>query len=121
MTNGYLPVEEGAGSATASTSRTLAYAYDDFAVAQMAKLLLDSCKDAALRQQYQDDYQVLMRRSENWRNVINPLSGWADGRYENGKWADKELFQVRVISWERSACLGSLVEYPAEYGRSVWR
>ena len=105
MTNGYLPVEEGAGSATASTSRTLAYAYDDFAVAQMAKLLLDSCKDATLRQQYQDDYQVLMRRSENWRNVINPLSGWADGRYENGKWAeDKDLFSGKSNILGGSAC-----------------
>ena len=105
MTNGYLPVEEGAGSATASTSRTLAYAYDDFAVAQMAKLLLDSCKDATLRQQYQDDYQVLMRRSENWRNVINPLSGWADGRYKNGKWAeDKDLFSGKSNILGGSAC-----------------
>ena len=105
MTNGYLPVEEGAGSATASTSRTLAYAYDDFAVAQMAKLLLDSCKDATLRQQYQDDYQILMHRSENWRNVINPLSGWANGRYENGKWAeDKDLFSGKSNILGGSAC-----------------
>lgn len=45
---------------------------------------MDSCRDASQRQKYQEDYNELMRRSENWRNVINPVSGWADGRYENG-------------------------------------
>ena len=46
-----------------------------------------------------------MRRSENWRNVINPLSGWADGRYENGKWAeDKELFSGKSNILGGSAC-----------------
>jgi predicted alpha-1,2-mannosidase len=71
---GYIPLEDGVKEAfhqDEQTSRTLEYAFDDFAVAQMAKAL---GKDA--------DYQELMRRSENWRNVINPKTGYCDGRHE---------------------------------------
>jgi alpha-1,2-mannosidase, putative len=71
---GYIPLEDGVKDAfhqDEQTSRTLEYAFDDFAVAQMAKAL---GKDA--------DYQELMRRSENWCNVINPKTGYCDGRHE---------------------------------------
>ena len=68
------------------TSRTLEYAYDDFCVAQLGKgLLSDEClvfSDFSV----EDDYKELMRRSENWRNVINPRTGWADGRSLSGRW-----------------------------------
>lgn len=93
MDNGYIPLEdmvEEAFHTNEQTSRTLEYAFDDYAVAQMAKALHDSCQDASLRQKYLEDYNDLMRRSENWRNVINPATGWADGRYENGKWENNE-------------------------------
>ena len=87
------------------TSRTLEYAYDDFAVAQMAKALMDSCRDASQRQKYQEDYNELIRRSENWRNVINPVSGWADGRYENGKWLNnKDLVHRQSFITEGATC-----------------
>ena len=56
-------------------SRTLEYAYDDYCVAQVAK---------ALNQE--KDYQTLMRRSHNWVNVLNPRTGWADGRHADGRW-----------------------------------
>ncbi|MBR0263152.1 MAG: GH92 family glycosyl hydrolase [Prevotella sp.] len=71
---GYIPLEDGVKEAfhqDEQTSRTLEYAFDDFAVAQLAKTL---GKD--------QDYQELMRRSENWRNVINPKTGYCDGRHE---------------------------------------
>lgn len=74
MKYGYIPLEDGVKEAfhqDEQTSRTLEYAFDDFAVAQMAKAL---GKD--------QDYQELMRRSENWRNVINPKTGYCDGRHE---------------------------------------
>ena len=70
---GYIPLEDGVKEAfhqDEQTSRTLEYAFDDFAVAQMAKAL---GKD--------QDYAELMRRSENWRNVINPATGYCDGRH----------------------------------------
>ena len=74
MKYGYIPLEDGVKEAfhqDEQTSRTLEYAFDDFAVAQLAKALGKT-----------DDYQVLMRRSENWRNVINPKTGYCDGRHE---------------------------------------
>jgi putative alpha-1,2-mannosidase len=64
----------------------LEYAFDDFAVAQMAKALGKN-----------DDYNLLMARSENWRNVINPKTGYCDGRHaqknikkksDNGRFED---------------------------------
>lgn len=90
---GYIPLEDAVPDAfhiNEQTSRTLEYAFDDFAVAQMAKALEESCKTDAERETLQADYQDLMRRSENWRNVINPTTGWADGRYENGAWLNNE-------------------------------
>ena len=75
---GYIPMEDSVKEAfhtNEQTSRTLEYAFDDFAVAQMAQALGK-----------QTDYTLLMKRSENWRNVINPKTGWADGRHQNGKW-----------------------------------
>ena len=71
---GYIPLEDGVKEAfhqDEQTSRTLEYAFDDFAVAQLAKALGK-----------EKDYQELMRRSENWRNVINPKTGYCDGRHE---------------------------------------
>ena len=70
---GYIPLEDGVKEAfhqDEQTSRTLEYAFDDFAVAQLAKALGK-----------EEDYQQLMRRSENWRNVINPKTGYCDGRH----------------------------------------
>ena len=70
---GYIPLEDSVKEAfhtEEQTSRTLEYAFDDFAVAQLAKAL---GKD--------EDYKELMRRSENWRNVINPQTGYCDGRH----------------------------------------
>ncbi len=71
---GYIPLEDSVKEAyhrEEQTSRTLEYAFDDFAVAQLAKAL---GKD--------QDYKELMRRSENWRNVINPQTGYCDGRHQ---------------------------------------
>ena len=81
---GYIPLEDGVKEAfhqDEQTSRTLEYAFDDFAVAQLAKAL---GKD--------QDYKELMRRSENWRNVINPKTGYCDGRYQTGKFKDNTDF-----------------------------
>jgi predicted alpha-1,2-mannosidase len=70
---GYIPLEDGVKEAfhqDKQTSRTLEYAFDDFAVAQLAQALGK-----------EKDYQELMRRSENWRHVINPKTGYCDGRH----------------------------------------
>ena len=81
---GYIPMEDGVKEAfhqDEQTSRTLEYAFDDFAVAQLAKALGK-----------EKDYQELMRRSENWRNVINPKTGYCDGRHQNGKFENNQDF-----------------------------
>lgn len=108
INNGYIPLEDAVLDAfhtNEQTSRTLEYAYDDFAVAQMAQALQDSCGTDVERKKLQADYQDLMRRSENWRNVINPTTGWADGRHENGKWlGNKDLVHRQSYITEGATC-----------------
>lgn len=75
---GYIPLEDSVEEAfhtQEQVSRTLEYAYDDYCVAQVAKA-----------QNQKKDYEMLMRRSHNWVNVLNPRTGWADGRHANGRW-----------------------------------
>ena len=97
MEYGYIPLEDSVKEAfhtNEQTSRTLEYAYDDFCVAQMAKAL---GKD--------DDYQLLMARSENWRNVINPSLGYADGRHADGTWEDNtDLVHRKPYITEGATC-----------------
>ena len=110
---GYIPMEDSVKEAfhtNEQTSRTLEYAFDDFAVAQLAKALADSCsseaKDAPYtRQTLMTDYAELMRRSENWRNVINSKTGWADGRHQNGKWeGNTDLVHRKSYITEGATC-----------------
>lgn len=77
---GYIPLEDKVEEAfhdEEQTSRTLEYAFDDFALAQIAKKLGKT-----------DDYDTLMRRSCNYRNVIDTRLGYANGRHANGKFAE---------------------------------
>jgi predicted alpha-1,2-mannosidase len=80
MKLGYVPQDK----TDESVSRTLEFAYDDFCVAQLAK--------AAGRT---DDYEVLMRRAKNYRNLYDPSKGFmrprlADGRWDDESWNSKE-------------------------------
>lgn len=73
---GYIPLEDKVKEAfhtKEQTSRTLEYAYDDFVLSQVAKRL------------HQDeDWQQLVKRSRYYKNVIDPQSGYANGRYSDG-------------------------------------
>ena len=85
---GFIPLEDSVKEAfhtQEQVSRTLEYAYDDYCVAQVAK---------ALNQE--KDYETLMRRSHNWVNVLNPRTGWADGRHANGRWLMNRDLRNRV-------------------------
>ncbi|MBM6992395.1 MAG: GH92 family glycosyl hydrolase [Prevotella sp.] len=85
---GYIPMEDSVMEAFHTheqVSRTLEYAYDDFCVAQIAKTLDRT-----------EDYRQLMARANNWRNVINPRTGWADGRTKSGRWLNNRDFTSRV-------------------------
>ena len=110
---GYIPMEDSVKEAfhtNEQTSRTLEYAFDDFAVAQLAKALAESCSVEAkdgpyTRQSLMTDYAELMRSSENWRNVINPKTGWADGRHQNGKWeGNTDLVHRKSYITEGATC-----------------
>ena len=94
---GYIPMEDPVKEAfhqKEQTSRTLEYAFDDYAVAQMAKALGK-----------EDDYKVLMARSENWRNVINPLTGYCDGRYADGHFeGNTDFIHRKSFITEGAAC-----------------
>ena len=73
---GYIPLEDQVPDAyhtEEQVSRTLEYAYDDFALAQVAK---------ALGKEH--DAEILIKRAQNYQNVINPNTGYAQGRYADG-------------------------------------
>lgn len=67
-----------------SVSKTVEYAYDDWCLAQMAKLLNKP-----------DDYQYFMKRSQYWKNVYNPENGFFQPR-KNGSWL--EPFDPREVN-----------------------
>ncbi|UCS91807.1 GH92 family glycosyl hydrolase [Echinicola marina] len=61
--------------AKAGVSKTLEFAYDDYALAQFAKEMGDD-----------EHYQDLMKRGQNYRNVFDPSVNFMRGRLENGDW-----------------------------------
>lgn len=76
---GYVPLEDPVREAFhrgEQVSRTLEYAYDDFVLANMARALGKS-----------SDEKLLLERAKNYRNVIDPETGFARGRHADGTWA----------------------------------
>lgn len=61
--------------ATAGVTKTLEYAYDDYAVALLARELGDTA-----------NYRMLMKRTGNYKNLFDPLTGLMRGRLANGEW-----------------------------------
>lgn len=74
---GYIPAETNAHS----VSSTLEYAYDDWAIAQLAKKLNET-----------EIYNTYMQRSTNWKNLYDKSIGFMRPKYGNGKF--KEEFDV---------------------------
>ena len=73
---GYIPLEDSVKEAFhqgEQVSRTLEYAYDDFAMAQVAKKMGKN-----------DDYNYFLKRSQNYRNVFDPTVNNMNGRFANG-------------------------------------
>lgn len=73
MKLGYVPADK----TNESVSNTLEGAYDDFCVAQVAK--------SVGRVQ---EYDTLMNRSRNYRNLYNPKTGFMAPRLSNGQWSE---------------------------------
>jgi predicted alpha-1,2-mannosidase len=88
---GYIPLEETVPHAfhkNEQVSRTLEYAYNDWAVAQVANKLGKT-----------DDYNDLSARALNYTNVFDPEKGWVCGKFADGSFtdefdADEEMFYI---------------------------
>ena len=68
---GYVPFDKE----KESVSKTLEYAYDDWCIAQAAKLL-----------GHEEDYEFFLNRSCNYRNLIDPETKYMRGRDSEGNW-----------------------------------
>ena len=75
---GYIPLEDHVPFAfhkDEQVSRTLEYAYDDYEVSVMAEAL-----------GHREDAALFAKRAQNYRNVIDPQTGFARGRHADGSW-----------------------------------
>lgn len=93
---GYIPVEDSVLDAfhvKEQISRTLEYAYDDYALAQVAKKL-----------GREEDYGILMNRAGNWRNAINPVSGYAAPKDSAGNFLPIDPFSFSQYVTEGAPC-----------------
>lgn len=75
---GFIPMEDSVQEAfhkKEQVSRTLEYAFDDYALSMVAKGL-----------NKQQDYQLLQKRSLNYKNVFDPSVGMMRGRHADGTW-----------------------------------
>ena len=71
---GYVPEDKN----SSSVSKTLEYAYDDWAIAQAARKLNRT-----------DIYNEFIKRSENWRNHFDPSIGFMRPKMSDGKFREK--------------------------------
>jgi predicted alpha-1,2-mannosidase len=97
---GYVPLEDSVWQAfhkREQVSRTLEYAYDDFCLGQLARAL-----------GHVADAEVLARRARNYEHVIDSATGYARGRYADGRWVARfDPFAVRASY----ICEGSPAQY----------
>jgi predicted alpha-1,2-mannosidase len=70
---GYCPADRVSQSA----AETVDAAYGDFCIAQVAKAL-----------GHDADHEMFMQRSENWRHLFDPQTGFLRGKKSNGSWLE---------------------------------
>ena len=96
---GYIPLEDSVWDAFhryEQVSRTLEYAFDDYALARFADSLGKT-----------EDHSILMKRSENWKNVFDKQTGFVRGRYADGRWIEP----FDPYSKARFICEGTPFQY----------
>ena len=81
---GYVPTDKYKESCV----RTMEFAYDDWCIAQMAREM-----------GREDLYAMLMERSGNYRNVLDPETHLIRGRNSDGSWRDPK--DQTVSTWAR--------------------
>lgn len=77
---GYVPVEvqqRTTGWHSGGTALTLEYAYQDWCLAQLARLTGEK-----------QDVEWFTKRAGNFRNVFDPTSGWMRPRHADGSWME---------------------------------
>jgi predicted alpha-1,2-mannosidase len=68
---GYVPIDKDASAA----SRTLEYASDDFAIAELARSLGDTT-----------NYEKFLKQSQNWKTLFDPETRWIRPKNSDGTW-----------------------------------
>jgi len=68
-------------------AQTLEYAYDDWCLSQMAKVLGK-----------EDDYQLFIKRAQNYRNLFDPSTGFMRPRNLDGSWL-KPFDPLQLKGW----------------------
>ncbi len=87
---------------TVGGSETLEYAIDDFAIAQLAQSQGDTAA-----------YGRFITRAQNWRNLVNPATGYLAARLANGSFPPGPAFQrsplpdIGQVGWEE----GNAIQY----------
>ena len=92
----YIPVEDSVKEAyhqREQTSRTMEYAYDDYCLAVIAKAL---GQDSVASD--------LTKRSQYYRNVYNPQTGWMDGRCTDGSFVGGSPYDFQKYITEGKPC-----------------
>jgi predicted alpha-1,2-mannosidase len=108
---------------TAGTSKTLEYAYSDYAIGQLAKALGDT-----------DVYTQMMKRGKNYRNVFDPDTELMRGRLADGSWCtpfdssypyfeymyrEANAWQASFFAPQDTQGLISLYKSPADFERKL--
>ena len=78
------------------SAQTLEYAYQDYALGQLAKKL-----------NKQDDYQLFSKRATNYKNVFNKEIGWMWTKDKEGKWNQP----VDILQYEHGFVEGNAAQY----------
>lgn len=77
-------------------AQTLEYAYQDYALAQMAKALGKK-----------EDYRLFIKRAHNYKNIFNKEIGWMWVKDKSGKWASP----VDILQYEHGWNEGNAAQY----------
>ncbi|MEN8247988.1 MAG: GH92 family glycosyl hydrolase [Bacteroidota bacterium] len=99
---GYVPIRQRGFNSSASM--TLEYAYQDWCLAQMAKNMGK-----------EKDYQLFIKRSQNYKKLWNPENEYMHPRDVNGDWSKnftpvgKSIEQIQ--SWDWGICEGNSAVY----------
>ena len=78
------------------STQTLEYAYQDYALAQMAKVLGKK-----------EDYELFSKRALNYQNVFNKDTGWMWTRNREGKWNQP----IDILQYEHGFEEGNAAQY----------